>query len=103
MVLKRLEMADTLGLTAVLCIDKTAVQSPSAMRVTDLWMGGGEWQTTLEMQQEKRAEEKMKEIITVMSVCNKSRIDEVTTLAKVCAKTPSFREKKQSGGLPAIE
>uniref|UniRef100_A0A914YFV8 P-type ATPase A domain-containing protein n=1 Tax=Panagrolaimus superbus TaxID=310955 RepID=A0A914YFV8_9BILA len=121
MYLKRLECADTLGITSILMVDKTGVLTQNDLRVTDLWTleNSVSAKTIIESHQKSLETSNSSEnnpkyhisdgncnlisgvddifgiLITVMSICDKAIIENSHHSAKIALprKTPSFRRK----------
>uniref|UniRef100_A0AC35FTA5 Cation-transporting P-type ATPase C-terminal domain-containing protein n=1 Tax=Panagrolaimus sp. PS1159 TaxID=55785 RepID=A0AC35FTA5_9BILA len=121
MYLKKLECADTLGITSILMVDKTGVLTQDDLRVTDLWTfeNSTSAKDIIELHQKSLGSsnpENLKPkyqisdnncnlisgiddiygiLITVMSICDKAIIENSHHSAKINLprKTPSFRRK----------
>ena len=116
--LKRLDLADTLGLTSILMVDKTTVLTKNELRLTDLWT----FKNPITAAELLEAHEKNTEsperslkisesgfnnnyhlingvddvfavMLTVMSICDRAQIQSSAHSVNLLRKTPSFRRK----------
>ncbi|KAE9554221.1 hypothetical protein FO519_002585 [Halicephalobus sp. NKZ332] len=129
--LKRLDLADTLGLTSILMVDKTTVLTKNDLKLTDLWTFKNSITSSelIEIHQRNSTEKPEKSsmkindsnfnnyisynlingidditavMLTVMSICDKAQIQASHHTRNILRKTPSFR-RKNTVALPRIE
>jgi hypothetical protein len=75
--IKRADIADTLGLTSVLLVDKSALLAPNQMRLTNFWLNR---QLLTVDKNALKSEEK---------AANKRTLDEIFDTISACNRTPA--------------